>query len=224
MPEICDTAPVDGLFDARVRLCIEPIGESDPSVLPPEEQALIAKAVPKRRREFAAGRLLARRMLAALGVPAQPLLRTEHGAVPWPASVQASISHCGPWVGVAMTTDPSIAGLGLDIEEAKPLEEKYWHVILTKEDMCHLESWPKETRQVVAKRMFAAKEAAYKAQYPTSGQFLPFSAMWIGVEQGLHAFTATFRQDAAPWSIGDVLQGRFAPMGDHVVTSVIAQR
>ena len=215
---------MDGLFDARVRLCIEPIGEPDLATLPAEEQALVAKAVPKRVREFVAGRTLARRMLSEAGIADQPLLRTEHGAVPWPDGVQASISHCGPWVGVAMTTDPSIAGLGLDIEEAKPLEEKYWHVILTEDDMSHLHSWPEELRPVVAKRVFGAKEAAYKAQYPTSQQFLPFSAMWIAVAPDLSTFEAHFRVDAAPWRVRDVLHGRFATMGDHVVTGVVAPR
>lgn len=213
---------MDGLFDPRVWLRVEPIGEPDPSVLPPEEQALIAKAVPKRKREFAAGRLLARDMLRALGIPDQPLLRTEHGAVPWPEGVQASISHCGPWVGVAMTTDPAISGLGLDIEEAKPLEEKYWHVILTDDDMCHLRTWPEEARQVVAKRIFSAKEAAYKAQYPTSQLFLPFSAMWVAVEPDLQRFRATFRQDAAPWAAGDVLAGRFEERDGFILAAVVA--
>lgn len=213
-----------GLFDARVQLCIEPIGEPDLSALPLEEQALVAKAVPKRRREFAAGRTLARRLLAEQGVQHGPLLRSEHGAVLWPQGVQASISHCGAWVGVAMTRAPEILGVGLDIEHAKPLEEKYWHVIMTQDDICHLESWPLEARSRVAKRIFAAKEAAYKAQYPTSQQFLPFSAMWVAVGEDLESFQAAFRTDAEPWRKGDVLQGRFATMGDHVVTAVIATR
>lgn len=213
---------VDGLFDTRVRLCIEAIGEPDLATLPAEEQALVAKAVPKRVREFVAGRTLARRMLSEAGVPDQPLLRTEHGAVPWPRGVQASISHCGPWVGVAMTTDPSICGLGLDIEEAKPLEEKYWHVILTDDDMRHVDSWPADARQRVAKRMFGAKEAAYKAQYPTSQQFLPFSAMWVEVASDQKSFEAHFRVDASPWRVGDTLEGRFETMGEHVVTAVVA--
>lgn len=213
---------VDGLFDARVRLCIEPIGAPDLAALPVEEQALVAKAVPKRVREFVAGRTLAHRMLDEAGVPDQPLLRTEHGAVPWPKGVQASISHCGPWVGVAMTTDPSIAGLGLDIEEATPLEERYWHVILTDDDMRHLESWPEDLRPTIAKRIFGAKEAAYKAQYPTSRRFLPFSAMWIGVATDQNTFDAHFRVGATPWQVADVLRGRFATMGEHVVTGVVA--
>lgn len=221
----CDTLqPVEDLFDARVRLCIEPIGAPDPTLLPAQEQALISKAVPKRRREFAAGRLLARRMLGEFGVPEGPLLRGEHGAVPWPTGIQASISHCGPWVGVAMTNAPEISGVGLDIEMAAPLDEKYWHVILTEEDMCHLESWPEESRPGVAKRMFGAKEAAYKAQYPTSGLFLPFSGMWIAVGEDMTEFEATFRQDAPPWTSGDVLVGRFAALGEHFVTAVVAER
>lgn len=215
---------LDGLFDPRVRLCIEPIGDPDPAQLPAQEQGLITKAVPKRRREFAAGRLLARRMLGEFGFPSEPLLRGEHGAVPWPTGIQASISHCEPWVAVAMTDAPEISGVGLDVEYAKPLEEKYWHVILTSEDMCHLESWPEETRPIVAKRMFGAKEAAYKAQYPTSQEFLPFSAMWIAVGADMDTFEATFRRDAGPWRTGDVLQGRFSILGEHVLTGVVASR
>ncbi|MCR9161312.1 MAG: 4'-phosphopantetheinyl transferase [Nannocystaceae bacterium] len=211
-----------GLFDARVRLCIEPIGEPDLSSLPVQEQALVAKAVPKRIREFVAGRTLARRMLGEAGIAAQPLLRTEHGAVPWPSGVQASISHCGPWVGVAMTTESGIGGVGLDIEEAKPLEETYWHVILTDDDMRHLLSWPESERTRVAKRVFAAKEAAYKAQYPASQQFLPFSAMWIEVGTDMQSFIAHFRVDASPWRTGDVLRGRFADLDAHIVTGVVA--
>lgn len=211
------------LFDPRVRLCIEPIGQPDLAALPPQEQALVAKAVAKRQREFAAGRLLARRMLEQHGVCSGPLMRNEHGAVPWPRGVQGSISHCRPWVGVAMTTDPSVVGVGLDIEEAKPLEEKYWHVIFTDDDVCHLKTWPSKTRETVAKRMFAAKEAAYKAQYPRSQQFLPFSAMWIALGEGMESFEAHFRVDADPWPRGHVLRGRFGLLQDHVITAVLAE-
>ena len=89
--------------------------------------------------------------------------------------------------------------------------------------MCHLEAWPQEARPVVAKRIFGAKEAAYKAQYPTSEEFLPFSAMWVSVGRTQRTFEATFRQSAGPWAAGDVLAGRFATMGEHVVTAVVAE-
>ncbi len=82
----------------------------------------------------------------------------------------------------------------------------------------------KETRPTVAKRMFAAKEAAYKAQYPASNLFLPFSAMWVCVLGSLDAFEATMRQDAGPWRVGDVFRGRFSTLEDHLVTGVVASR
>ncbi|GDY78421.1 hypothetical protein SAV31267_079060 [Streptomyces avermitilis] len=40
----------------------------------PEEQAVIARAVEKRRREFTAVRVCARRAMEKLGVPPQPVL------------------------------------------------------------------------------------------------------------------------------------------------------
>ncbi|MEM6296393.1 MAG: 4'-phosphopantetheinyl transferase superfamily protein [Myxococcota bacterium] len=211
------------LFDARVTCTVAPIGEPDVEALPEAERALVAKAVPKRIREFCAGRTLARRMLGELGRPTEALLRGAEGSVRWPQGVQGSISHSGPWVGVALTLDPSIAGLGLDIEDATGLTEKHWRIILTGEDKCHLESWPQEARPRIAKKMFGAKEAAYKAQFPQSQMYLPFSAMWIAVSRDETSFEATFRQDAAPYRTGDVLRGRFATLQAHLISTVIAE-
>ena len=55
----------------------ESFGDGDDSArrdLFPEEAAVVAKAVPKRQREFAGVRACARRALARLGVPPVPLL------------------------------------------------------------------------------------------------------------------------------------------------------
>lgn len=210
------------LFDERVLLVIEPIGEPDVDALLPQERAVVAKAVAKRVREFAAGRLLARRLLEDAGIVCGPLLRGEHGAVRWPSNVQASISHSGSWVGVALCADATQAGLGgigLDIEDAKPLDERYWHVILTQEDMAHLDGWPPGERPQIAKAIFCAKEAAYKAQYPRSTTFLPFSAMHVAVDPSREHFTATFRTDAPTFVRGDVIEGRFAWAQDMLVAS-----
>ncbi|KOG87977.1 hypothetical protein ADK38_22405, partial [Streptomyces varsoviensis] len=46
----------------------------------PEEEALIAKAVDKRRREFTTARHCARQALARLGLPPAPLVHRERGA------------------------------------------------------------------------------------------------------------------------------------------------
>ncbi|MGW4745369.1 hypothetical protein ACWEPR_11305, partial [Streptomyces sp. NPDC004290] len=58
----------------------------------PEEEALMARAVPGRRREFAAARVCAHRALAALGAAPGPLLRGRRGAPAWPARTVGSIT------------------------------------------------------------------------------------------------------------------------------------
>lgn len=60
-------------------------------VLFPEEEALVAKAVDKRRREFATARGCARSALAAFGFPPASIMTGENGAPRWPAGVVGSI-------------------------------------------------------------------------------------------------------------------------------------
>ena len=51
----------------------------------PEEEAHIARAVDKRKAEFALGRTCARRALAKLGMPPVPLLPLADRSVQWPS-------------------------------------------------------------------------------------------------------------------------------------------
>ena len=78
---------------------------SPPSLadLHPAEQACIAKAGLKRRLDFAAGRVCARRAMAQLGVDGLPLLVGEKGQPVWPPGIVGSISHCEGHYGAAAT-------------------------------------------------------------------------------------------------------------------------
>ena len=58
----------------------------------PEEEALLTRAVAKRRREFTAVRSCARRAMEKLGVPAAPVVPGERGAPVWPDGVVNMIS------------------------------------------------------------------------------------------------------------------------------------
>src|SRR5258708_8108427 len=66
------------------------------------EESLVAKAVPKRRREFTAGRNCARRALAQLGYPDFALLAGSHGQPLWPPGIAGSITHCDDYCAVAV--------------------------------------------------------------------------------------------------------------------------
>jgi 4'-phosphopantetheinyl transferase EntD len=65
----------------------------DPSLLFPDETRYLGRAVPKRTREFAAGRLCARRALAEFGVTGYPLRMNRDRRPHWPAPVIGSITH-----------------------------------------------------------------------------------------------------------------------------------
>src|ERR1700761_3617241 len=77
-------------------------GDAPDVTLFPDEEALLGRAVEKRRREFAAGRGCARRALAALGLPPAPLLPGEGGAPRWPDGVVGSITHCAGYAAAAV--------------------------------------------------------------------------------------------------------------------------
>jgi hypothetical protein len=64
-------------------------------VLFPEEEALVARAVDKRRREFRTARACARTALAALGVAPAPLLPDAAGAVA-PAALAEQVGPLPP--------------------------------------------------------------------------------------------------------------------------------
>jgi 4'-phosphopantetheinyl transferase EntD len=62
--------------------------------------------------------------------------------------------------------------------------------------------------------MFVAKEAAYKAQYPTSRQLFDFQTLRIiWQDQG---FSAAFQQAILPFEKHFQISGRVAENPDHV--------
>ncbi|NDZ87966.1 4'-phosphopantetheinyl transferase, partial [Streptomyces sp. SID10115] len=64
------------------------------AVLFPAEEAVVANAVDKRRKEFTTVRHCARTALARIGVPAAPILPGHRGAPGWPDGVVGSMTHC----------------------------------------------------------------------------------------------------------------------------------
>ena len=74
-------------------------------VLFPEEQAVIANAVDKRRLEFTTARACARVALGKLGLPPVPIVPGPRGAPRWPAGVVGSITHCAGYRACAVARD-----------------------------------------------------------------------------------------------------------------------
>jgi len=197
---------------------------ADLSELTEGEAALMAKAVDKRRREYTAGRVLARRAAEKLGLGAIEVLPREDRSPEWPAGVVGSITHTRGHVAVALARADVVRGLGLDVEQAEPLKHRLWDMICTAEDVAMLAKYPERERSRLAKLVFSAKEAAYKAQFAITEQFLGFSAMHIDLDVKESRFIASFRQEAGDAFVpGDTLSGRLVRTDRLVATAVLIE-
>lgn len=215
---------IASLFDADVLTA-----EIDPreavGTLFAEEEAVVAKAVDKRRDEFRAGRVLARDLLRRLGRPAVAIPNGEDRAPRWPAGIVATISHTHGYCAVAMAPDEGIEGLGLDVEQAEPLRKELFRMICTPAEREWLAGLGEERAGQLGKLVFSAKECAYKCQYARSRTFLGFQAMRIEIDEPRGAFTAVFEQPAGEhFAPGDRIEGRFKIEGGLVLTGTTLRR
>lgn len=157
------------------------IGVTDPrdagdDVWPAEREA-VARAVPKRQCEFAAGRRAARQAMAGLDLPPEAIPVGQQRAPIWPEGTCGSIAHCDTLCIAALSQ--THRSLGIDIEPATPLADDLIPIICTRLERRWLEELPDADVGETAKRIFCAKEAVYKAQYPISGQVIGFDALSI---------------------------------------------
>ncbi|MDG9708792.1 4'-phosphopantetheinyl transferase family protein [Streptomyces sp. DH10] len=163
----------------------------------PEEAALVARAVAKRRREFAVVRSCARRAMEKLGVPPQPILPGERGAPRWPAGLAGSMTHCDGYCAAALVRATDLASLGIDAEAHGPLPEGVLPAVA-------LPAEAERLRRLAAQRpdihwdrlLFSAKESVYKAWFPLTGKWLDFTEADIEIsadpgEQPRGTFRAT---------------------------------
>jgi 4'-phosphopantetheinyl transferase EntD len=81
----------------------------------PEELALVADAIERRRREFATGRWLARAGLRQFGLPDRPILMGRLRNPLWPDGVLGTLSHDGEHCAVALRRAGAVRGIGIDL-------------------------------------------------------------------------------------------------------------
>jgi 4'-phosphopantetheinyl transferase EntD len=156
-----------------------------------DEEALLGRAVDKRRREFTTVRVLARRLLDEMGFPPAPILRDERGAPTWPSGVVGSMTHCDGFRAVAVALASAVPTLGIDAEPALPLPAGVLGLVSRPEERHALARLALHEPGVAWDRLlFCAKEAVYKAWYPLAGRWLGFEDARIDL-QPVGTFTAT---------------------------------
>jgi 4'-phosphopantetheinyl transferase EntD len=175
------------------------IDSADVTALFAEEQRAVARAVIRRRDEFATGRALLRSLIGrhlAIAVAANrgPVL---------PPGVRGSLAHDREFAVAAITRDPLITSIGIDIEPMTALAPGMCPLILRRDE-----------RDLDAHLAFTLKEATYKAWSALGGRMLDFHEVRLDI--------------AGSWFQADVVaeharfHGRFATATGRWVALVVA--
>lgn len=182
-------ASLRDLFPAAVAVGAMP-NSADWRELPPAEQALVSHAVGKRQREFATGRVLARKLLCEIGCEIEAIGQRQDRTPIWPTGVVGSISHCRDLCVVAVAReDTGIRSIGIDVEPAEPLSADLWPQIALDAELSRLAADGSDLARRMA-RLFSAKEAAYKCLYPMCQQVLGFHELEISFRADYTCFQA----------------------------------
>jgi 4'-phosphopantetheinyl transferase EntD len=168
------------LFPAGV-IAAELRGPGDPALLMPEEAANLGRAVPQRVREFAAGRLCARRALAEFGIVDFPVRVGGDRQPLWPDLMAGSITHTSDFCAAVVAERRCAAELGLDSEVVGDVKPEIWPRICGPMENDWVRSLPVSEQAAAVTLIFAAKEAFYKCQYPVVRERLNFPAARVEV-------------------------------------------
>ncbi|MBE1294413.1 MAG: 4'-phosphopantetheinyl transferase superfamily protein [Rhodobacteraceae bacterium] len=190
------------------------------AVVWPQEAPAIARALPKRRREFAAGRQAARLAMQTLGLPEQAVPTRPDRAPQWPRGLTGSITHDATSCVAILGANRHFRALGIDVEPDAPLHDDLTAEICLPQERAWLEEVPAPRRALMARRLFCAKEAVYKAQYPLTQTLFGFDTIQITLNVRNTGFTARFMHSVGEVPEGTVLSGQCGTGGGHVLAMV----
>jgi 4'-phosphopantetheinyl transferase EntD len=185
----------------------EAFDDAAAATLFPEEEAVVSRAVAKRRGEFTTGRACARAALAKLGFPPAPILPGPRRAPQWPPGVAGSITHCDGYRAAAVAFVRDVVSVGVDAEPNDALPAGVLDHISLAQERAWLPGLAAAAPGVSWDRLlFCAKESVYKAWFPLTGRWLGFEHAEISVEITVGPDAGTFGAELL--EPGPVLGGR----------------
>ena len=155
--------------------------------------------------------------MLALGHGEGPVLSGDKREPLWPQGVIGSISHSGKCCLAALSCDPKLLSLGIDIETREGIKPGVRDLVCTQEDLEGLgaergnpEWW---------KLIFSAKESIYKALYPLLQRWIGFSQASLSFDFSTGTYNAILDPSLMlPHGKGPELTGRFLLSDDYIFT------
>jgi 4'-phosphopantetheinyl transferase EntD len=193
------------------------------SELYPREAATVARAVPKRRQEYASVRVCARRAMRELGVAPTPLPPGRRGAPRWPSGLVGSMTHCPGYQAAVIGHARDFRGFGIDAEPNLPLPRSLMKIVALPQERLLVRALAEVSHQVCWDRLvFSAKEAVFKVWYPLTGRELDFRSAEIGIDSALGTFIARLAMPdiGADSALLKTLHGRWMCRNGIVATAI----
>lgn len=175
------------------------------ALLEPERES-IASHNAERLRASGAARVIARELLARLGLTSCTLPRGPAGAPVWPADISGSLAHDDRVAIAAVGRSRDVGAVGVDIEPAIMLPPEMLDLVATAQERRAIDADPFGGRL-----LFAAKEAVYKAVHPLDRLFLEY-----------HDIEVDLRGGSATVSNGRVVELRFCVASRLVALAQVA--
>jgi 4'-phosphopantetheinyl transferase EntD len=208
------SAAARSLFKGPVGLGVNDPRAAQPDLYP-AEAAYVVGARPERKQEFAAGRSAARQAMIDLGGVQAPVPAASDRSPIWPEGLVGSITHAQSVCVAVVSKDAR--SIGIDLETTDPLDADLISTICSDAELARIAG---RAQQTLAKLIFCAKEAAYKAQYPLTKALFGFEYFDVTLNLKECTFRATFTASAGEFDQGAVLHGKFAQVAGHFLTAV----
>jgi enterobactin synthetase component D len=185
------------------------------------EREYIGRAVESRQREFAAGRVLARGLLAELGHPGFAIVREKEGRLPvWPEGIVGSISHSDELCMAVVAEAGRYRGVGVDLEPDEPVQQDIERVVLKDGEHQWVGRGEDDERGRRCRMVFSAKEAVYKAFYPTTRTFWSFQDVTLEMDLDSDPEVGRFLAQLPPGAGPDSIEGRLLRRAGWIISSV----
>ncbi|XOV80909.1 MAG: 4'-phosphopantetheinyl transferase [Aestuariibacter sp.] len=172
--------PVFAVIFASCSYDIDEYSENLFSAYDIEKVTELENAVPKRKAEYLAGRYMAKLALQELQITNTQVPIGKHRAPVWPAKTLGSISHTCQMAMCAVAEESQWDYLGIDIENK--FNDEYTSLVKNKlikaNEEAYLSSLDTDFNLLLT-AVFSAKEALFKALYPSVGEYFGFESAQV---------------------------------------------
>jgi 4'-phosphopantetheinyl transferase EntD len=167
---------------------------------------------------------LAHAALGELGGPDSPIGRRDDRSPDWPEGFGGSITHAGGWCLVVVARVPEGWGVGIDVEEDRPLPAEVAARVLLPVERTRLAAGVMARGETLA---FSAKESVFKAINPLTGRWLEHHdvgvALASGAVEGSGSFEVSWPGRGRRALGGLALSGCWARSGGLVASGCVAR-